>query len=411
MLRFLTAGESHGEALVAILDGLPAGLSLSAELVDRQLRRRQRGYGRGRRMAIESDRVEILSGVRHGLTLGSPVALLVRNKDWVDWEWTMAVGASPGPNTAGAHRPAVTRPRPGHADLAGALKYGHQDMRDVLERASARETAARVAVGACARALLGRFGIAVASHVRAIGPVHLDDDVSPPFDTMAALGEDDPIGCIDASLREQMIAAIDAARTAGDTLGGRIEIVATGVPAGLGSYAQWDRRLDGRLAQALMSIPAIKAVEIGAGIAAAGRPGSQVHDAILPAAERAHPERLSRPTNRAGGVEGGVSNGEDIRVTAYMKPIATLTTPLPSVDMTTGLAALAVVERSDVCAVPAAAVVGEAVVALVLAEAFLETFGGDSAADIGRTYDAWCRARAAQFAGGPAAPGKDSPTA
>jgi chorismate synthase len=355
--------------------------------------------------------VEILSGVRHGLTLGSPVALLVRNKDWVDWEWTMAVGASPGPNTAGAHRPAVTRPRPGHADLAGALKYGHQDMRDVLERASARETAARVAVGACARALLGRFGIAVASHVRAIGPVHLDDDVSPPFDTMAALGEDDPIGCIDASLREQMIAAIDAARTAGDTLGGRIEIVATGVPAGLGSYAQWDRRLDGRLAQALMSIPAIKAVEIGAGIAAAGRPGSQVHDAILPAAERAHPERLSRPTNRAGGVEGGVSNGEDIRVTAYMKPIATLTTPLPSVDMTTGLAALAVVERSDVCAVPAAAVVGEAVVALVLAEAFLETFGGDSAADIGRTYDAWCRARAAQFAGGPAAPGKDSPTA
>ncbi len=409
MLRFLTAGESHGEALVAILEGLPAGLPLSAEVIDRQLRRRQGGYGRGRRMAIESDRVEILSGVRNGCTLGAPVALLVRNKDWVNWQWTMTVGASPAPDAAGAHRPAVTRPRPGHADFAGALKYGHQDMRDVLERASARETAARVAVGACARALLGRFGIAVTSHVRAIGPVHVDDDLSPPFDQVAALADDDPIRCVDASRRERMIAAIDAAITDGDTLGGRVEVVATGVPAGLGSYAQWDRRLDGRLAQALMSIPAIKAVDIGSGIAAAARPGSQVHDAILPAVDPTHPERLSRPTNRAGGVEGGVSNGEEIRVTAYMKPIATLMTPLPSVDLTTGLAAAAAVERSDVCAVPAAAVVGEAVVALVLAEAFLETFGGDSVADIERTFDAWRAARAVQFAARPVC-GKDLPT-
>jgi chorismate synthase len=358
-------------------------------------------------MAIESDRVEILSGVRRGLTLGTPVALLVRNKDWVNWQWTMAVGEAPAPDAGGARRPPVTRPRPGHADLAGALKYGHHDLRDVLERASARETAARVAVGGCGLVLLERFGIRVASYVRALGSIHVDDDLSPPFEAIAALDEDDPIRCVDARLREQMIAAIDRARAAGDTLGGCVEVIANGVPAGLGSYAQWDRRLDGRLAQALMSIPAIKAVEIGAGVRAAGRPGSQVHDAILPAADPAHPERLSRPTNRAGGIEGGVSNGEDIRVTAYMKPIATLMSPLSSVDLATGHVAPASVERSDVCAVPAAAVVCEAMVALVIAQAFLETFGGDSVADIERNFEAWRRTRASLFAAARGVAGKD----
>jgi chorismate synthase len=406
MLRFLTAGESHGEALVAIVEGMPAGLPLSRGAIDRQLRRRQMGYGRGRRMAIESDQVEILSGVRHGLTLGTPIALLVRNRDWVNWQWTMAVDQAPPDSAGGAHRPPVTRPRPGHADLAGALKFGHDDLRNVLERASARETAMRVAVGACARVLLERLGVRVASHVCAIGPVQLADDSPPPFEAVAAIDDAHPVRCVDAGLRDRMMAAIDAARTAGDTLGGRFEIVACGVPPGLGSYTQWDRRLDGRLAQALTSIPAIKAVEIGAGVSTAARPGSQVHDAILPA-EPATAERLSRPTNRAGGIEGGVSNGEELRVTAYMKPIATLMSPLPSVDLRTGRAAAAAIERSDVCAVPAASVVGEAMVAFVLAEAFLETFGGDSIADIERTIAAWRASRAARLTSARVASGED----
>jgi chorismate synthase len=408
MLRFLTAGESHGEALVTILEGMPAGLPLSRDLIDRQLRRRQLGYGRGRRMAIEQDRAEILSGVRHGLTLGTPIALLVPNRDWVNWQWTMAVDEAPPDSAGGAHRPPVTRPRPGHADLAGALKFGHDDLRDVLERASARETAVRVAVGACARAFLDRFGVRVASHICAIGPVELDVASPPPFDAVSAIDDDDPVRCVDPGLRDRMIAAIDAARADGDTLGGRFEIIASDAPPGLGSYTQWDRRLDGRLAQALMSIPAIKAVEIGAGVSAASRPGSQVHDAILPAAEAERPARLLRPTNRAGGLEGGISNGEELRVTAYMKPIATLMAPLPSVDLATGRAALASVERSDVCAVPAAAVVGEAMVAFVLAQAFLETFGGDSIADIERTCEVWRRARAGRFAARGATSGKDT---
>ena len=397
MLRFLTAGESHGESLVAILDGMPAGVPLSADPIDRQLHRRQLGHGRGRRMSIESDRVEILSGVRRGLTLGTPIALRIRNQDWVNWQWTMAVEADPPASTPEARRPPVTRPRPGHADLAGALKYGHRDLRDVLERSSARETAARVAAGACARVLLEQAGVRIVAHVTAIGGVRLPDTVRRAFEDVAALDMDNPVGCIDAACRDAMIAAIDAARVAGDTLGGRFEVIARGVPAGLGSYAQWDRRLDGRLAQALMSIPAIKAVEIGDGVAAAARPGSVVHDPILPASDPERPDRFTRPTNHAGGLEGGVSNGEEIRATAYMKPIPTLMCPLPSVDLETGREVSASIERSDVCAVPAAAVIGEAVVALVLADALLETVGGDSLSDLMRNLEAWDEARRLRF--------------
>jgi chorismate synthase len=389
MLRFLTAGESHGEALVAIVEGLPAGLPLSRAEIDRQLRRRQGGHGRGRRMAIESDAVEILSGVRHGLTTGSPVALLIRNKDWVNWQWTMAVDAEPPESAGGARRAPVTRPRPGHADLAGALKYGHTDLRNVLERASARETAARVAAGACARALLERFGIRLASHVTAIGSVRAENGARPPFEQIAATADDEVVRCVDPALAARMVAAIDQAKAAGDTLGGTFEVVATGVPAGLGSYVQWDRRLDARLAQSLMSIPAVKAVEIGDGVSAAARPGSLVHDPILPAANPGCPERLARPTNHAGGLEGGVTNGEDVRATGYLKPIATLMSPLPSVDLETGLPAPATIERSDTCAVPAAAVIGEAVVALALAEAFLESFGGDTVEAVARNLQGW----------------------
>ncbi len=405
MLRFLTAGESHGEALVAIVDGLPAGLVLTRDSIDRQLRRRQGGYGRGRRMAIESDAVEILSGVRHGATIGSPVALLIRNRDWVNWQWTMAVEPEPPDSAGGARRAAVTRPRPGHADLAGAIKYGHTDLRNVLERASARETAARVAAGTCARVLLSRFGIEIASHVTAIGRVSADRPTLAPFATIARIPDDDPVRCVDAELGDLMVAAIDAAKAAGDTLGGTFEIVATGVPAGLGSYVQWDRRLDGRLAQALMSVPAVKAVAVGDGVTAAGQPGSLVHDPILPAEDLARPDRLTRPTNRAGGLEGGVTNGEDVRVTAFLKPIATLMSPLPSVDLVTGRDAPATIERSDTCAVPAAAVIGEAVVALVLADAFLESFGGDTIDGISRNVEAWRKALVARFS--PSAAGGD----
>ena len=398
MLRFLTAGESHGESLVAILDGMPAGVPLSVDPIDRQLHRRQLGHGRGRRMAIESDHVQILSGVRRGLTLGTPIALRIGNKDWVNWQWTMAVEAEPSSRISQARRPPVTRPRPGHADLAGALKYGHHDLRDVLERSSARETAARVAVGACARVLIEQVGIRIVAHVTAIGGVRLSDTFPRAFEDVAALEVDNPVGCVDAACRDAMIVAIDAARAAGDTLGGRFEVIARGVPAGLGSYAQWDRRLDGRLAQALMSIPAIKAVEIGDGVASAARPGSAVHDPILPASDPERPDRFTRPTNHAGGLEGGVSNGEEVRATAYMKPLPTLMCPLASVDLETGREMPATIERSDVCAVPAAAVIGEAVVALVLADALLETLGGDSLPDLMRNLEAWHEARRLRFA-------------
>ena len=382
MLRFLTAGESHGQALVVTVDGMPAGLQLDIDALNLQLRRRQGGYGRGRRMQIESDRAEVLAGVRHGVTTGAPIALLIRNRDWVNWQQTMYVEAEKPEGATGAeNRPSVTRPRPGHADLAGAIKYGHTDIRDVLERASARETAARVAAGSLARLLLGRFGVRIASHVSAIGGVALADSRVVSFDEASAL-PDDPLRCADADVQQRMIAAIDAAKEAGDTLGGAFEVIVTGLPPGLGSYVQWDRKLDGRLSQAVMCIHAIKAVGIGIGPEVAFRPGSRVHDEILP--PQADDGAPVRPSNNAGGLEGGVTNGQDVRVTGFMKPIATLMKPLRSVDIRTMTDSPAAIERSDVCAVPAAAVVGEAMVAFVLADAFLEKFGGDSIDEIER---------------------------
>jgi chorismate synthase len=389
MLRFLTAGESHGRGLVAIIEGVPAGLVLDFDHITQDLRRRQGGYGRGQRMAIESDRAEFLSGVRRGATTGAPVALLIPNKDWKNWQRTMHVEAEAPEDASGARRAPVVRPRPGHADLAAGLKYEHEDLRDALERASARETAARVAVGAIARQLLGQVGIEVVSHVTGIGDVVLADDAGVAFDTARTIPVDSPLHCADATLEAAMIAAIDRAREAGDTLGGSFEVIARGVPPGLGSHVQWDRKLDGRLAQALMSIPAIKALGIGLGAEVARRPGSRVHDEIVVRPDAALDQvTIARPTNRAGGLEGGVTNGEEVRITAYMKPISTLMKPLRSVDLTTFEEVPAAIERSDVCAVPAAAVVGEAVVCWVLAQAVVERFGGDSMRQLCEHYAA-----------------------
>jgi chorismate synthase len=397
MLRFLTAGESHGRSLIVILEGLPAGLRVDVDQIGRDLRRRQGGYGRGRRMAIESDRADIIAGVRAGETLGSPVAMLIENRDWPNWQYTMRTTPEASPDAGGAKRGPVTRPRPGHADLAGGAKYERDDLRDILERASARETAARVAAGALARQLLAHAGIRITSHVFTIGGYTLADRGRVDYARAAALPDDAPLRCVDPELEKDMIEEIDRAREAGDTMGGAFEVIATGVPIGLGSYVQWDRKLDGRLAQALMSIPAIKAVGIGLGPDVATRPGSRVHDEIVPGDSGSNTvTSLGRPTNNAGGLEGGVTNGEDVRVSVYMKPISTLMKPLRSVDLATMTESPAAIERSDVCAVPAAAVVGEAMVAFVLADALLERFGGDSIAALDRAMasaDAALRAR------------------
>jgi chorismate synthase len=396
MVRFLTAGESHGRALVVILEGLPAGLPIDVDAIAAELRRRQGGYGRGRRMQIESDRAEILSGVRGGETMGGPIAMTIENRDWPNWERTMHPGADVPADARGANRAPVTRPRPGHADLAGAAKYGRRDIRDILERASARETAARVAAGAVARQLLTRAGVGITSHVWAIGSARLPEEAVVPFERAAALPADAPLRCVDPDIERRMIEEIDRARENGDTRGGAFEVIAHGVPIGLGSYIQWDRKLDGRLAQALMSIPAIKAVGVGIGPEAAYRPGSRVHDEIVPGSPDRVPP-IARPTNNAGGLEGGVTNGEDLRVSAWMKPISTLMKPLRSVDLATMTESPAAIERSDVCAVPAAAVVGEAMVALVLADALMEKFGGDSVAELERALAAWSSSMADRF--------------
>lgn len=392
MLRFLTAGESHGKGLVAILEGLPAGLRLSASDINLELARRQTGFGRGGRMQIEKDEAEILSGVRHGLTLGSPVALLIKNRDWENWRETMAVEALTEDAEGGADTRktlsapfAVVCPRPGHADLVGAIKYGHRDMRNVLERASARETAARVACGALAKKLLAEFGVFPAGHVVRIGTV----EARPPCEdatTLAALAEKSPVRCADAEASGRMVEEISACARDRDTLGGVVEVRVDGLPIGLGSYAQWDRRLDARLAMAVMSIPGVKGVEIGLGFGAAARRGSQVHDAIYYDRQT---RRYIRRTNNAGGLEGGVTNGEPLVIRAAMKPIATVGAPLASVDISTKEAVLAHHERSDICAVPACAVVAEAVVALELAAAFTEVFGHDSLPRMLEAYEAY----------------------
>ncbi|MBI3635412.1 MAG: chorismate synthase [Candidatus Rokubacteria bacterium] len=384
MFRFLTAGESHGEALTAVIEGVPAGLPLSADDIDADLARRQRGYGRGGRMKIERDRVHIFSGVRGGLTLGSPITLQILNRDWENWKATMTVE----PLAADAPRKEITRPRPGHADLAGAMKYDHHDIRNVLERSSARETTARVAVAGVAKRLLAELGITILSHVREIGGIRVSDDLDIPWDELKRRAEASEVRCADPEAEAAIIAAIDQAKEKGDTLGGIFEVVALGCPVGLGSYVHWDRKLDGRLAQAFCSIHAIKGAEIGMGFEAARRPGSAVHDEILVGAEGG----FARSRNNAGGLEGGVTNGQPVVVRAAMKPISTLRTPMRSVDLATRQAVEAVVERSDVCAVPAAGIVGEAMMALVLANAVLEKFGGDSLAEVRRNAAAYAAA-------------------
>ena len=386
-ISFHTAGESHGRGLTALLEGMPAGLSLQMERdVDPELKRRQGGYGRGRRMQIESDQADLLSGVRLGETLGSPISMIIWNRDWENWTTSMAhLPPDPDANPK-ALRPHYL-PRPGHADLVGAFKYDRRDVRDILERASARETAARVACGAVAKRLLSEFGILVGSHVVSIGDV--EGGVSELPDDVNAVADSNPVRCLDEAASQEMMAGIDAAKENGDTLGGIFEVVATGVPVGLGSYVSWDARLDGRLAGAVMSVQAVKGVEVGIGFEGARRSGSAVHDAIVRAEEKPLSGGIGRASNRAGGLEGGITTGEPLVVRGAMKPISTLRKRLPSVDLRDGSEGDAAVERSDVCAVPAAGVVAEAMVALVLADAFLDKFGGDALSEVRRNFDGY----------------------
>jgi len=385
MLRFYTAGESHGQALLTFLSGLPAGLPVDTEFINHELHRRQLGYGRGGRQKIEKDTADIFAGVRNGQTIGAPIALRIENRDWSNWEKILPVGASDAPETQSRK---LTAPRPGHADLAGSQKFNFHDARYVLERASARETAARVAAAAFAKLLLKEFGTDILSHVIQVGHVRLERPAKWE-EIRAVCGDlDSPLRCVDAAVQEKMKAEVDAALKAGDTVGGVFEIVAHNVPVGLGSHAQWDEKLDGRLAQALMSVQAVKGVEIGAGILAAGSYGSEVQDEI--SYDKAA-RRFRRSSNRAGGLEGGITNGEDVVIRGYLKPISTLRKALGTADMVTKEPVQAAYERSDWCVVPAGGVAGEAMVALVLADAFLQKFGGDSLAEMRRNFENYGR--------------------
>lgn len=382
MLRFTTAGESHGRALVAIVEGLPAGLPLDVAQINHELERRQWGYGRGGRMKIEQDKVEILSGIRHGLTLGSPISLVIENKDWANW--TEVMNAEPR-EVADAKSRRLSRPRPGHADLAGGQKFAARDLRNILERASARETAARVACGALAKQLIAAFGVEIRSHVIQLGGIP-EKPLELSWSEIAAVLDDAPLRCADPQLQQQMIEMIDTKREAGDTLGGIFEVVARGLVPGVGSHTSWDLKLDGRLAQAIMSIPAVKAVSIGAGSEASALPGSEVHDEI---AYNDETKEFIRETNRAGGLEGGITNGEEVRIRGHLKPLSTLRRPLRSVDIDTKQEQLAAFERSDITAVPAAGVIGEAMVALVIGAAMREKFGGDSLGEMKRNFEGY----------------------
>ncbi len=383
MLRFETAGESHGQCLVATLTGLPAGIPISLDFLNRELWRRQQGYGRGGRMKIETDRVEIVSGVRHSKTIGSPIAIIIENKDWKNWTEALPVEDMDG---AEDKRKPVTRPRPGHADLAGCIKYNFQDARYVLERASARETAARVAVGALAKTFLAQFDIGILSHVIAVGPSRLERQAT--WQELVALSQRDEVtlGCVDPDTEVKMKEFVDQAYRTGDTAGGVFEVVAHNLPPGLGSHITWDTRLDGRLAQAIVSMQAVKGVEIGFAAEGAASFGSRVQDTIHYNREE---RQFTRGANRAGGLEGGMTNGQDILVRGFLKPISTLRRPLESVDLATREPALAAYERSDVCVVPAAGVIGESMVAIVLAQAFLEKFGGDSLGETRRNFEGY----------------------